>query len=176
MRKGLLAQFRTADDVIRAARELNDMGYRDLEVYSPYALPALDSILNRRPSRLPWWIFAGGLAGAGLGFGILWWTTAVDYPLDIGGFPVNPVPAFIPITFEICVLLASLTGFVGLFRACRLPKFYDPLFEKEVFLRVTSDRFFVELRDSDPWFEARKSAEDLVRVGGESVTTIGGEP
>ena len=88
------------------------------------------------------------MLGAGITGGLVallmqWWTNAVDYPLNISGKPLFSLPANIPVTFELIILFSALTAFFGVLALNGLPRFNNPLLEKERFLRATTDRFFI---------------------------------
>ena len=82
-----------------------------------------------------------------------WWMNAVDYPLIISGKPFNSLPADIPVTFELTVLLASVTAFIGMLVANALPRFHHPLFASPRFRRVTTDAFVIVIEAGDPRFD-----------------------
>jgi hypothetical protein len=71
------------------------------------------------------------------------------YPLNIGGRPFNSWPAFIPITFEMTVLFAALTGFVAFLVSCRLPEVYHPVFEVPGFEHASLDGYFLCIKADD---------------------------
>src|SRR4051812_31671296 len=82
-----------------------------------------------------------------------WYALAVDYPLDIGGRPLHSWPAFVPITFELTILSAALTGFFSVFILNRLPQPYHPTFNVPAFAQASQDRFFLCIEAADPKFE-----------------------
>jgi hypothetical protein len=152
---GLLAEFETAEALQRAATALLIRGYRHVRIYSPYPLKEVSGLFASPVGRLKTFaisplVFAGGLGGVVAAFFIQWYANVVDYPMNIGGRPLNSWPSFIPITFETTILGAALAGAVGFLILNSLPQFHHPLFNSARFERVTQDRFFicVEKRDS----------------------------
>jgi uncharacterized protein involved in cysteine biosynthesis len=91
-----------------------------------------------------------------------WWMNAVDYPLIISGKPFNSIPADIPVTFELTVLLASLTAFIGMLAFNALPRFNHPLFKIGAFRRSTTDAFFLAIEATDPRFDRDKTEQLLI--------------
>jgi len=83
-------------------------------VQTPYPIHGLEKIAGIPPSRLGWACAIGGFIGAGLILFFQSWTSATDWAIDVGGKPFNSIPAFIPVTFEVGVLLAALAT-VGAF-------------------------------------------------------------
>src|SRR5207245_3511562 len=112
---GLMAEFETAEEVLAAVRRARQEGYRDMDAYTPYPVEGLSEELGLTRSRVPFVVLVGGLVGAAGGFFMQYWAEAVDYPLNVGGRPYNSWPAFIPITFELMVLVASFAALLGLF-------------------------------------------------------------
>jgi hypothetical protein len=152
MRNGLLAEFRTPEDLLVAARQLRELGYSHLDAFTPYPVPEVERVLGIRRSKIPVAVLIAGLTGATLGYVAQWWMNAVDYPIDVGGRPLHSAPVFVPITFESGVLAAALTGFVALLVATRLPQLWHPVFEVEGFERATIDRFWIGVDQGDPRF------------------------
>jgi hypothetical protein len=95
---------------------------------------------------------------------VQWWCNAHNYPINVGGRPLNSAPAFIPITFESAVLAASLVGFFAMLALCGLPRLSHPVFEIAGFDRASVDRFWVGIDDSDPRFDEAVIG-DLSRLG-----------
>jgi ActD protein len=173
MTKGLLAEFATATDMINAVSRLREQGYRDLETYSPFPVPGIDRPLQFGRSLIPAIVFAGGLIGALLGYGIQWYANVWHYPQNIGGRPVHAIPAFIPVTFELAILGAGLAAFVGLLIVLRLPQPWHPVFEVDGFERASIDRFWVAINAEDPRFGAGRSARALEELTPLRVLPVG---
>ena len=161
MKAGVLAEFASPEGVLEALAELRRNGYRQLESYTPYPVEGADDRLDLGRSRLPRFIFGGGVLGAVLGYGIQWYANVWDYPQNIGGRPVHAVAAFIPATFEATVLGAALVAFFGLFAALRLPELWHPVFEIEGFERASVDRFWVGVDARDRRFDRRRVTDLL---------------
>jgi len=110
---GVMAQFDNPSQLVAAAREAYDEGYRQINGYSPFPIEELDEAIGFKRSTLPLIVFAGGVLGALGGFFMQYWMEVVDYPLIVGGKPFNSWPAFIPITFEMTVLCAAFAAVLG---------------------------------------------------------------
>jgi len=145
--KIILASFARQEDLLLAVGTARERGWHIVDVYAPYPVHGLDEALGWRRSRLAVACFLGGVAGVALAAWFQFWTTARDWPLNVGGRPWNSLPAFVPVMFESMVLLAGFSlVFAWLFR-CRLypgKKAYLPLDG------LTNDRFALVLRDPDP--------------------------
>jgi ActD protein len=149
VRPGVLAEFASADAMLEAVAVLRRHGYQDVETYSPSWVDGVARRLGLGGSRLPRFVFGGGLIGALLGYGIQWYANVYDYPYDVGGRPVHSVLAFMPATFEAAVLCAALVAFVGLCVALRLPTLWHPVFEVEGFERASADRYWVGIEGAE---------------------------
>jgi hypothetical protein len=99
-----------------------------------------------------------------------YWSMAVDYPLNVGGRPHNSWPVFIPVTFELMVLVAALAAILGMFFLNGLPQPYHPVFNVARFARASQDRFFLCIEALDPRFDLERTRQFLAGlqpVGGE---------
>jgi ActD protein len=174
VRSGVLAEFASADAMLEAVAVLRRHGYQDVETYAPSWVDGVAQRLGFRGSRLPRFVFGGGLVGALLGYGIQWYANVYDYPYNVGGRPIHSGLAFLPATFEAAVLSAALVAFVGLWIDLRLPALWHPVFEVEGFERASVDRYWVgiegpeERLDLDRIRAALASLEpvQIVRVEG----------
>jgi hypothetical protein len=126
-----------------------------------------------RMSKLPWLVLGGGVAGLCAGLGLQWFTNAFDYPFLISGKPLFGLPAAVPVTFELTVLLASLGAVGGLFVVNGWPRLHNPLFASERFRRATTDRYFVSVDQADPRYDAFETTELLWSLGAVHVDTVG---
>lgn len=158
---GLMAEFASGREVLAAVRRLRELGYRDLDVHAPYEIPgAADALHLARPRWIPRVVLVAGLLGAATGYLIQWWTSAVDYPLVVGGRPFHSAPAYVPITFETGVLLGALAALFALVVTARLGRLWQPVFEVPGFDRTSVDRCWLAVAQGDPRFaEARTRAE-----------------
>ncbi len=150
MREGTLFEFASREQILAAADALRAMGFEHLDAYTPYAIPELDDKLAIRRSRIPRAVFASAGVGCAVAFAILWFTNAYDYPLDVGGRPLNSLPADIPILFETTVLFGSLAAFLLVFIRSGLPRLYRPVFEVDGIESASIDRFWLGIEESEP--------------------------
>jgi hypothetical protein len=162
MRSGVLAEFDAPEPLALAYERLRTAGYTRLRTYTPY--PVREVLATLPESPIPWLMLGAALLGGGGGYALQWWCNARSYPLDVGGRPLDSVPAFIPITFESAVLAAALTGFFAMLWFCGLPRLSHPLFEVDGFERAFVDRFWLGVDDSDPAFD-EGVADQLARLG-----------
>lgn len=104
----LVASFAGETELLAAVRAARERGFQVLDVFTPYAVHGLDEALAAPRSRLPWITLAGGLAGLATAAALQVWAAVVDWPLDVGGKPANSALAFLPISFELTILLGGL--------------------------------------------------------------------
>lgn len=172
MWSGLMADFETGDALLGAVRELKGLGYGRLETYTPYPMPDVDVALGRKRPTIPWFVLAAGLTGVAVALLVMWWTNAVDYPLDVGGRPLNSFPADVPIMFETAILFASATAFALPLVLSGLPRLYHPVFEVPGFERASIDRYFLAVDRADPAFDPDVE-ETLASLGALRVQKVG---
>jgi hypothetical protein len=141
----VIIELESADAVVAAAEHLRANGYSVLEAYTPFPIPELDEAIGTRRTKLPWLVLCAGASGAALAYLVLWWTSAVDYRLDVGGRPYNSLPTHVPIVFETMVLFAAGTAFLASLLLSGLPRLHHPVFELEGFERTSIDRFWITI-------------------------------
>ena len=146
------AVFVHEGDLLRATVAARASGYRIIDAYTPFAVHGLDRAMGLRPSRLTWVCFLCGLFGAAFMAWFQFWTSAVDWPINVGGKPWNSWPAFVPVVFEAAVLLGGLGVVFAMFARCGLVPGRGP---KLPGAGVTDDRFILAVAGSDdsPSFE-----------------------
>jgi hypothetical protein len=169
---GLLAMFETADQMSAAVHKAADAGYTRMDCYSPYPVGEAADALKFPKSEMGAIMFIGGLTGACAGFFMQYWCNTYGYSLNIGGRPYMSWPSFIPITFEMMVLTAALSGLFGLLAVCGLPRYHHPLFNSEKFARATRDRFFLCVEAIDPKYNSEDTAAFLKTLNPLSVEEV----
>ncbi len=174
MMQRLLAEFEGAERCAEAIRKLKQRGAFEIEVYMPYPDKGIQQALSLKASPLPWYVLGAGLLGASLAYLILWYTNAVDFPINVGGHPDHAVPAFIPISFETLVLFAGCTAFVGALLLGGLPRLYHPVDEVEGFEGVSVDRFMLGVAGSREAMDEARTRAMLTESGALCVHEVGG--
>jgi Protein of unknown function (DUF3341) len=151
---GLMAEFTSPEALVAAAERAHREGYRRLDAYTPLPVEGLAEAIGFHKNRLPLLVLIGGIVGAASGFFLQYWFHVIDYPLIIGGRPLNSWPMFIPVTFELTVLFAALAAVLGLLALNGLPMPYHPVFNVERFELASRNRFFLCIEARDAKFDA----------------------
>ena len=156
MGRVIVGSFTAEEDVLGAARAARERGLRVADAYTPYPVHGLAGAMGLRPSRLPWACLAFGLIGAASALSSQFWAMTTSWPMNVGGKPWNSLPAYVPVTFEVMVLLAGLGVVLALFVRCRLfpDKEAAPLFRG-----VTDDRFVLVLENNGDEFDAHAARQ-----------------
>jgi hypothetical protein len=157
---GITALFKTPDEIIAAARKAADAGYKKFDVNTPYPVHGMDSAMNLKPSRLGFVTLVFGLSGATIALLFMYWTMSVDYPMVIGGKPFFALPAFIPVTFEVTVLLATVMTVVSMIALFfGLPSNSHPLHDTAYMKKVSKDHYGLVIESEDSMFDENKVKE-----------------
>jgi len=158
---GLLAEFSDPGRLLHAARAVREVGYTHFDTHSPFPIHGMDRAMGLGNSLVGYITFGGGITGLALATWLQWWTSAVDYPINISGKPFFAVESAIPIMFELTVLFSALAAVSGMFLLNGLPRPYNPLFYSRRFSRVTDDAFFLHIAASDSLFDIKHTEQFL---------------
>ena len=158
---GLMAEFRTPEELIAAARRTCQQGYRKVDAFTPYPVEGLSEAIGFHHTRLPLLVLIGGIIGCIGGFALQYWASTTYYALNIGGRPFNSWPAFIPITFECTILVAAFTTVLGMLALNGLPMPYHPVLNVEQFAFASRDKFFLLIEATDALFDREKTKQFL---------------
>ena len=169
---GLMAEFDTPGALIAAAERSREAGYRKLDAYAPYPIEELVHALGHHHSKLPLMVLGGGIVGCLAGLGLQVYVNAFAYPLNIGGKPVLSWPAFVPVTFEMTILFASLTAVLGMLALNGLPTPYHPVFNLPRFSAASRDRYFLCIEAADPRFHAEGTRQFLAGLAPTEVSEV----
>lgn len=169
---GLLAEFNTPGRVVEAAKRTHAEGYRKIDAFSPFPIEELSEAIGFHRTRLPQIVFAGGVLGLLGGFGLMYYTSVIDYPLNVGGRPLFSFPSYIPIMFETTVLIAAFAAVFGMILLNGLPRPYHPVFNVPSFALASRDRFFLLIETADPKFDREKTRQFLEGLGASEVSDV----
>jgi hypothetical protein len=180
---GMMAEFETPRDLLHAAEKVRDAGYRWWDCHTPFPVHGLDKAMGVRATILPIIVFLCGLTGAMAGLILQTFTNATDfnvwflvwvrgYEFFISGKPFISLPAMIPVTFELTILLAAAGATFGMLILNGLPRLYHPAFKSERFARVTDDRFFIIIEARDPKFSRQRTEKLLASLHPVSVEAL----
>jgi len=169
---GLLAEFDTPTQLLTAVRKARADGYRVMDAYSPFPIEELAEALHFHDRRLSLIVLIGGITGAVGGYLLEYWTSVIDYPINVGGRPLHSWPAFIPVTFETTVLCAAIFAVLGMLALNGLPMPYHPVFNVPRFALATRDQFFLCIEAIDPQFDRDITWRFLKRLDPLSIAEV----
>src|SRR5437870_13023951 len=169
---GLLAEFDNPSAQVAPAACVRGAGYKRIDAHTPFPVEELGVALGVKPTILPLVVLLGGLLGCVGGYYMQYYASNVDYPLNVGGRPMHSWPMFVPITFELTVLLGGLTAVIGMLALNGLPMPYHPLFNVPRFALATRDRFFLSIEARDRRFERQETARFLRELGAREVSEV----
>jgi hypothetical protein len=173
---GLGAEFSSASALMQAAEKVRDAGFRKWDVYSPFPIHGMDAAMGFQRSRVSLFSLIGGITGLTTAFTLIYYTSALNYPLITQGKPYFSLEASMPIFFELTVLLTAFGTIIGLLLLTLMPRLHHPVFNWDRFKRVSDDGFFVVLEAADPRFEKGASRRFLEELGGSHITEIYQDP
>lgn len=154
----LVGVFEDEDVLLDAVKKVRTSGVKIHEVYSPFPVHGLDTALGYKRTRLPIAAFMFGLTGTSLALIMQIWMLGYDWPMIIGGKNFTSLPPFIPVTFELTVLLAAL-GMVATFMIVSDMKPYA--WPRQFDLRSTDDKHVMAI---DVDVNNKKSKDEITRL------------
>ncbi|MFO1464397.1 MAG: DUF3341 domain-containing protein [bacterium] len=165
-KKYLVGIYRDENGLLAAVRGLRESGFEIQDVYSPYAIHGIDEAMHLRRSRLPWVTFAAGLVGLSLALSFQYWTSVVNWPVNVGGKPDNSLLAWLPVAFEITVLLGGLTTVLAFFVRGKL---FPGAKARPFHPQVTNDAFALVLEQAGGSFDETEARRIFRATGAQSV-------
>lgn len=170
---GITALFNTPDEIIKAAEKVSDEGFTKFDVNTPYPVHGMDNAMKLNPSKLGFITLSFGLTGTAIALFFMYYTQSIDYPMNIGGKPYFSLPAFLPVTFEVTVLLATLSTVIGMFTFFfKFPHNNHPLHDTSYMKKVSVDKFGLCIEADDPEFDENKIRELFIGLGSSEIEAI----
>ena len=169
---GLMAEFHSPETLVDAARRASEEGFRRMDAYTPFPIEGLSDAIGVQRSQMPLIVLIGGLIGCIGGFFLQYWVAVLYYPINVGGRPLNSWPSFIPVTFELTILIAALSAFFGVLALNGLPMPYHPVFNVPQFELASRNRFFLCIEAADAKFDRDSTWEFLQAMSPEGVYAV----
>ena len=173
---GLGAEFPSASALLHAAQKIHAHGFRRWDVYSPFPIHGMDHAMGFKRSRVSLFSLLGGITGLSTAFALIFYTSAINYPLIVQGKPYFALEPSMPIFFELTVLLTAFGTIIGLLLLTLMPRLHHPVFNWDRFKKVTDDGFFLVLEAADPRFQPETSRQLLAEIGGSHISEIYQDP
>lgn len=169
---GLVAEFAGPGPLLQAVKKIHAAGFTKIDTHTPFPVHGMDAAMGLGQSKLPWFVLVGALSGTASAFALQFWMNAVDYQFRIGGKPVFSYQSYVPIMFELTVLIGAFTTVLTMLAMNRLPQPYHPLFTHPRFGRCTNDAFILSVEATDPLWDEDKLRKLLSEAGGTEITVI----
>jgi hypothetical protein len=169
---GVLAEFRNPKDLITVSKEISGQGFKYFDTFSPFPIHGIEKAMKLPKSKLGWIVAVHGLLGLVGSFAMIYFMMVYDYPHNISGKTLLNIPAWIPVMFELTVLLSAFGAVFGMFFLNGLPKLNHPLFNSENFKKATDDGFFACIESEDPQFDEEKVQKLFKEAGAVQIESI----
>ena len=169
---GLMAEFNTPGDLLRAAEKIRGAGYRRWDCFTPFPIHGIDKVMGYRNSLVGWVALAGGaFMFLNVAF-LIWFSNAFDYPLIVGGKPMFSVPmTFVP-AYIMMIMGGAGGALLGMFGLNQLPRLHHPLLFKKRFEGASRDKFIIVIGANDEKFCTTQTKELLATIGGANIEIV----
>ncbi len=169
---GIMAQFDTPADTMKAAERVRDAGFLQWDVHTPFAVHGMDKAMGLKNSPVGWFTFFGGLTGYTCGMLMIYYMNSYDYDIVVGGKPLFSGFYSFPVAYELTILLGAFGSLFGMLIMNRLPRHYHPLLKNKRFAKVTHDKFFVVIECADPKYNETKTRKLLEDTGAKYIEVV----
>lgn len=169
---GVLAEYDSPERLMEAAKKAKSAGYKKLDAYTPIPMEGLSLALGQKKTKIQWLILLAGIVGAAGGFFMQYYASVIDYPLNIGGRPLNSWPSFMPITFELTVLSAAFMAVFGMFALNGFPEPYHPVFNVDAFDGASRDKFFLCVTAEEEGFDIQQVKKFLESLNPDAIHEV----
>lgn len=165
---GVVGLWSDDHELIAAANKVREAGYKKFDAITPFPVHGLEEAIGIQRSMIPWVTFFAGSLGLAAGLGLQYYTSAIDWALNVGGKPFFSGPAFMPVTFELTILFAALATVGAMFALTKLPKVDPPIIDPD----LTSHKFAIFIPDNDVNYDAARAEQLLKSLGAEDVRRV----
>jgi hypothetical protein len=146
----VLLEFKDESRFLEAAQALHKRGNIIVDAFTPYAVDEVAELIREPDRRIQYSAIVGAVVGIVSGYFLQYYASVVSYPLHVAGRPLNSVPAFIQVTFELMVLCGSLATVLALLFFLGLPKLHQNIFEFPGIDQASKDSFLLLIDVTSP--------------------------
>lgn len=168
----LVAEFDTPGEIVSAAATLTNEGYKRIDAHVPFPVDGLDKVMKIPVSKLGWIVLAHAVAGLVGGLALQGWSSAIEYPMIIGGKPYFSYQAFVPVTFAITILLSAFGTVFGMLFLNGLPRWNGAVVNSGHMRRMTDDKFYIAVDVRDPLYDESRTKALLEKAGGKRIAVL----
>ncbi len=165
---GMAGIFLEESKVVKAAAQTRLAGFVRFDAISPYPIHGMEEACGIKRSTIPYVTFGAGILGLSLALALVYYTSVINWPINVGGKPMFSLPAFIPIMFELTVLFAALCSVGALFYHCNMPKIDPPVIDKD----LTSHKFAIFIPENDVGYSEDRISKMLKDLGAVEVKKV----
>lgn len=165
---GVAGIFLDEETTINAATKVREAGFTRFEAITPYPVHGMEEACGIKRSPIPYVTFIAGCIGLLSGLALTYYTSAVDWPLNIGGKPIFSGPAFVPILFELTILFAALCSVGAFFYLSGIPKIDPPVIDKD----LTCHKFAIFIPENDVGYNFDRVQKILKDLGANEVKKV----
>jgi hypothetical protein len=174
---GVVGFFDDPESLTEAAAKVRDSSYKQFDCFTPYAVHGLEHAQGLPRSKVPYVTGIFAFTGTATAFAWQYAASATWWPHIIGGKPMNSLPAFVPIIFELSVLFGGIATFFGMLAFNRLPNLKKRAFDPS----ITNNRFAImienpneEIEDEEEHvaFSPEQAEQFLKSVGAKDVRKV----
>ncbi len=115
----IVASFADEERCVHAIERLREAKIRP-QVFSPIPSEKINEALYEGRSRVRAWVLSGGIFGALSGLAITI-GTSYEWNLNAGGKPIDSLPPYLIIVFELMILCGGIAGVLGFFYNAGVP-------------------------------------------------------
>ena len=151
---------------------IRDAGYKVWDVHAPFPIHGIEDAMGVRRTILPFLIGGGAITGVVAALAMQYFMNAIDYQFVVQGKDYWAWEPYIPITFELGVLLSAFAALFGMLMLNGLPRWTHPLFSSERFLETSQGRFMIVVEADDPSFDPDETRRLLEQTGGTGIALI----
>lgn len=165
---GIAGIFLEENTVLEAARRVRAAGFVKFDAITPYPVHGMEEACGIKRSWIPYVTFTAGCVGLLAALGLVYYTSVIDWPINVGGKPMFSLPAFIPIMFELTILFAALASVGALFYICGMPKVDPPVIDKD----LTCHKFAIFIPENDVGYNQDRIEKILKEAGASEVKKV----